>query len=109
MTVMLIALRRRRDLGREAFLAHWLETHAPLVRALAGDLGIRSYTQFHMEPGSGPWDGLARVGFASRADLERHLATPAGRAAARALRADERTFVDIDQTATWWASDHVVL
>jgi len=107
--VMLVALRRRVGLGREAFLTHWRDTHAPLVRGLASDLGIERYVQLHPDAGAeAAWDGVAVVSFRSRADLERRLATPAGRSAARQLRNDEARFLDTAASITWWGSEHPI-
>lgn len=108
--VMVVALRRRPDLSRERFLAHWRGPHAELVRALAGDLGILGYVQLH--PGSRDetgWDGLALVSFRNRADLATHLTTAAGRSAARELRDDELKFMDVAGSLTWWGSDQRIL
>lgn len=110
MDVMVIALRRRPDLSREGFLTHWRDTHAGLVRALAADLGIASYVQLHPDPGAdAEWDGLAFVSFHSRTDLDTHLGTPAGRSAARQLREDELTFIDVAKSTTWWGSEKPIL
>ena len=109
MALMLIALHRRPDLGREAFAAYWLETHAPLVRELASTLGITGYVQIHPHADATLWDGLAQVRFESRGALERALTTAPGRAAARRLRADERNFVDLDRSVTWWGSERLLL
>ena len=107
--VMVVALRRRVGLSPEAFLTHWRDTHAPLVRGLASDLGIEHYVQLHPEAGAeAGWDGVALVSFQSRADLERRLATPAGRAAARQLRSDEARFLDTVTSITWWGSEHPI-
>jgi uncharacterized protein (TIGR02118 family) len=109
MALMLIALHRRPDLTHEGFIAYWLETHAPLVRELASTLGITGYAQIHPDPDATLWDGLAQVRFESRGTLESALTTAPGRAAARRLRADERNFTDLDRSATWWGSEHLVL
>lgn len=108
--VMVVALRRRADISREAFLAHWRDTHAPLVSGLSAALGIAHYAQLHPDEGAqATWDGVALVSFQSRADLERRLATPAGRSAARALRDDEVKFMDTATSTSWWGTEHVVL
>jgi hypothetical protein len=42
---VLVWMRRREDLTPEAFRAHWLQTHAPLVRVSYE--GLRRYTVEH--------------------------------------------------------------
>lgn len=108
--VLVVALRRREDLSRESFLTHWRITHAGLVSALAGDLGIADYVQLHPEPGADDgWDGLALVSFPSRAHFTARLATAAGRAAARQLRDDELRFMDASKSLRWWGSRQSIL
>ena len=108
--VMVVALRRRPDLSRDAFLTHWRDTHAPLVSGLAAALGIARYVQLRPDGAAeAAWDGLALVTFQSRADLDRRLAAPAGRSAARALRDDELKFMDAATSTRWWGSEHRIL
>lgn len=99
--VMTLTLVRRADLDPDAFRTHWQDVHGPLVRRLAVDLGIRRYVQLHAADAE-RWDGLALVQFESREDLERRLLTPAGRSAAREIRADEGRFLDTSRTLVAW-------
>ena len=108
MALMLVSLQRRPDLSRKTFADHWQGAHARLVCDLAPVLGITRYVQVHPEDTAAPWDGLAQVWFDARDTLELRMGTALGRAAARQLRADERNFIDVARSITWWAATQVV-
>lgn len=108
MIILVHALRRRPDLSREMFAAHWRDIHAPLVRSLAGRLGIRRYVQLHAASEGAAFDGLAQVWVDSRSALKARLETPEGQEVASRIRADEEHFIDLSRTATLWASEHLI-
>ena|SRR5579863_9059887 len=92
-TIALMA--RRSDVSREEFARHWVETHAPLVRALPG---LRRYVQDHVvdrwtapgvAPIDGEIDGIAELWFDDPAAMEHAYASPA----AQALAADGALFI----------------
>jgi len=111
---MTVALTRLPHLSREAFQAYWLERHGPLVLSLAEALGIVEYVQLHAldeppadaPPGHARWmapyDGLAEIGYVSRADFDARMETPATREAAALLRDDELCFIDRRNSPRWW-------
>lgn len=45
----IILLKRRHDITREAFLAHYRDIHGPLMVRLLGDKGLLSYEHFPIE------------------------------------------------------------
>ncbi|HRD26856.1 MAG TPA: EthD domain-containing protein, partial [Caulobacter sp.] len=83
-----VAVTRLPTLDRPAFQAYWRERHGPLVRRLAGTLGIVGYVQLHADledegpddparrPWSAPCDGLAQIWYASRQDFEARMTDP---------------------------------
>lgn len=117
---MTVALVRLPTLTRAAFQDYWLERHAPLVRSLAGTLGILNYVQLHSDlgdppadakspsPWSSPYDGLAQVWYASREAFDATMAEPAAREAARLLRYDENVFIDRQRSRRWWGVEHTI-
>jgi len=66
---VVFAIHRKEGLSREQFAAHWLDRHAPLVRALPG---LRSYTQCLVVGSAGlrsdEADGISILDFDSEAD-----------------------------------------
>ena len=62
-------VRKRADISREEFVAHWLGPHAELVkRDLPGLLGY--VVNVADDPEAAGWDGFAEVWFESRAEAE---------------------------------------
>jgi uncharacterized protein (TIGR02118 family) len=61
-------VRRRADLSREAFVAHWFGTHAPIARVHHPGL-TRYHTNLAVRRlgngGGAPWDGFTELHFAS--------------------------------------------
>ncbi|MCC6438451.1 MAG: EthD domain-containing protein [Acidimicrobiales bacterium] len=116
---LVFLLRRRPELSLEDFQNYWRDQHGPLVASHQGALGILRYTQSHrledpanermgaarggMEP---PYDGAAELWFASEAALAEAGATDAGRAAGKALLADEATFIDLPHSPLWLAHEY---
>jgi uncharacterized protein (TIGR02118 family) len=114
---MIFCLRRRDDLDEAEFFRYWREEHAELFRRYAETLGVRRYTQnyrlatrtndalrrFRGAPDG--YDGVAEVWFDSMEDLLAALDSPAGRAAAAELIADERTFIDHSRSPIWIAEE----
>jgi uncharacterized protein (TIGR02118 family) len=92
--VTMVALTRRRpDLTRAEFAAHWTDRHAPL--ALRHHVGLADYRQHvvvdALTPGAEVVDGIALLGFASHADFAtRFYDSEAGK---RAIRDDVRHFL----------------
>ncbi|HEX4196037.1 MAG TPA: EthD domain-containing protein [Caulobacteraceae bacterium] len=112
---MTVALTRLPSLGRAEFQAYWIDRHAPLVASLAEILGIQGYIQLHTAvdddraPWLAPYDGLAEIRYASRADFDARMSSPAGQAAGRVLRDDERRFIDRSRSPRWWGVERTIL
>ena len=74
---VIFAIHRKEGLTREQFAEHWLERHAPLVRALPG---VRSYTQCLVTGSAGllatEADGISILDFDSEADYRAADASP---------------------------------
>jgi len=119
--IRLVYLLRRREEEHDLaeFQRYWREIHGPLVASHATTLGIRRYVQVHavedpvngamqkarggMEPG---YDGVAELWFDSEEALAMDMATEAGAAAAEALLADERRFIDLPRSPLWLAVEY---
>jgi uncharacterized protein (TIGR02118 family) len=119
---IVFCLRRLPTLSPDEFYRYWLESHGPLVRSHAATLRIRRYTQGHTftDPRTQPavdargcqgpsYDGVAEVYWDSVEDLVEATGTPEGRAAGRALLADERTFIDLPHCAMFYVDEHEVV
>jgi uncharacterized protein (TIGR02118 family) len=93
--VAMVSLMRRRPAGtRDEFVTHWIERHAPL--ALRRHVGLADYHQFvvreELTPGVPEIDGIAQLGFLTRADFEtRFFDSDDGRAE---IMADVARFMD---------------
>ncbi len=120
MIKLTFALIRRPGLTREAFLAYWHDHHAPLVARVREDLAIRRYVQLHSLPAEDseplrqsrgapePFDGVAQLWWESLEACAEAAASERGRAAARALLADERTFIDLSRSPLWWGEERSI-
>jgi len=118
---MTVALVRSPTLSRGAFQDYWLGQHGPLVRTLAGTLGIVKYVQLHSDPEgispddpsgrtwSAPYDGLAQIWYESREAFDARMSDSAARDAARQLRDDERHFMDREKSRRWWGLEHPIV
>jgi len=116
---LVFPLRKKPGMTREAFQEYWLNKHGPLVAGLAGDLKIHRYVQTHtiddpateaaqkargnMEPA---YDGVAELWWSTEAELESTLHTEAGAKAGAALLADEKTFIDLEQSPIYFAYEY---
>ena len=114
-------LRRLPSLSQDQFLDYWDGTHAPLVRRHAATLRIARYIQLvpvdtplsapMMKARSAPepYDGVAELWFASRADLEASLRDRAASAAGRELLEDERRFIDLPNSPLWYSRERLII
>lgn len=58
-------LRRREDMSREDFFAHWTGPHADIVKQLPGIRGLRFGKVQSWTPAEAAWDGVGEVWFDS--------------------------------------------
>ncbi len=113
MIKLVFCLCRLPNMTRAEFQRYWRETHGPIVRAHAAELGIRRYVQLHTSEtptndalrasrgGPQPFDGIAELWWDSLADLQARLATPEGGRASQLLLEDERRFIDLANSPLW--------
>jgi uncharacterized protein (TIGR02118 family) len=90
---MVALTRRRPELSRAEFAAHWTERHAPLARR--HHVGLADYSQHvvvrALTADADEVDGIALLGFASRDDFDTRFSdSDAGK---EAIRADVREFI----------------
>jgi uncharacterized protein (TIGR02118 family) len=100
---VVFAIHRHESLTREQFAAHWLDRHAPLVRALPG---LRGYTQCLVTGsanlGAAEADGISILDFDSEADYRAADGSPQMQAA----HDDAATLVS--HVETYFTEPHVV-
>ena len=122
MIKIIFCLRRLPSLSRAEFQTYWDEKHAPLVRRLAPVTNVYRYVQSHtfFDPRIAPaaaargsvvedYDGVAELWWET---IEMMIAvgdTPEGRAAGRAMLADERNFIDLPNSPMFYVKEHEII
>jgi len=119
---IVFCLRRLPALSLETFQTYWYDQHAPLVREVADVLRIRRYTQGHtfedprISPGItargcgvAPYDGIAELFWDSVEDIIAAGTTPEGRAAGRRLIADEKQFIDLENSSLFFTREREII
>lgn len=78
--IKLIALvRKRPDMGRDAFADYWLNVHAPLAAVIPGMRGYRiNLAQDAGDMLASPYDGSAEIWFDDRMAMQVGLASAQG-------------------------------
>lgn len=121
MIKLVFCARRLASLSRAEFQKYWRETHGPLVRSHARELGIRRYVQLHTldhplndalrasRGGPEAFDGIAEIWFDSLEELEAAVSTNEGRSAGEALLEDERRFIDLEKSPLWIGREFPVI
>jgi uncharacterized protein (TIGR02118 family) len=116
MIEVVYCMRRRKGMTREEFLAHWEQVHAPIVMRNLSVLRLARYERIVpvSHPYSArverrrtmqePYDGIARLGWASQEDLRHAFESDEALPVQRALAEDERRFVDESASCRWIAS-----
>lgn len=66
MLKVMVFLRKRDDVSREEFRAHWRGPHGAIALRMPG---LRNYIQNHATADGGPWDGVAEMWFDDQAAL----------------------------------------
>lgn len=86
----ILCLKRRPELDRDAFLAHWHEVHVPLVLERLPTLRryVTSAVEHHLSEDGEPWDGFAELWWDDVESARRALAE-----AGSAIDADTRRFI----------------
>ncbi len=108
-------LRRLPSLSRAEFQQYWRNTHSPLVAKHATTLACRKYVQVHTleDPLNAafaqtrgslePYDGVAKLWWNTKEELQQVVSTAAGRHAASELLEDEKRFIDFSRSSVWFA------
>jgi uncharacterized protein (TIGR02118 family) len=108
-------LRRLPSLSRAEFQQYWRNTHGPLVAKHATTLACRKYVQVHtfedplnasfaqMRGSLEPYDGVAKLRWNTKEELQHVVSTSAGRHAASELLDDEKRFIDFSRSSVWLA------
>lgn len=121
MVKFVMCIRRQPHLSREEFQDYWLNSHGPLVKSLAGALGMRRYVQLHTadSPINGvvqktrgspePYDGIAEIWYDSMEAFENSFSSDEARAAGKKLRADEPNFIDLANSPGWISEEKVLI
>jgi uncharacterized protein (TIGR02118 family) len=116
-----ICLRRKAGMSYKEFHDYWVGHHGELAKRLAPALGIRRYVQSHsldsplnaaMQKSLGmeePFDGIAETWYDSVDAFANAASTPEGKAALKALREDEKNFMDLSRSAGWLNEEHVLI
>ena len=114
-------VRRLPSLSEEEFYDYWLNQHGPLVKKHAPVLGMRRYVQSHtiqnpqlnaaaQQPRGihDMYDGITEVWWDSVEALMGSLQTEEAQEANRILSADEATFVDCENSAIFFSTEHTI-
>ena len=80
MLKVLVFLKKRDDLSREEFCAHWGGPHGAIAMRMPG---LRKYVQNHAVADGGPYDGVAEMWFDDQAAMGAAFSSPAAIEAAR--------------------------
>lgn len=122
MLKIIICIKRKPGMTREAFHAYWKDTHAKVVREVAGPLGMRRNVhnrttttlldeRIRRSRGAAPedFDGVAESWFDSLEALIAASSTDEGRRAAKRLAEDEERFIDFSQSRIFFVDEDVVI
>lgn len=114
-------VRRLPSVSEEEFYDYWLNRHGPLVKKHAATLGMRRYVQSHtiqnpqlnaaaQQPRgiNDMYDGITEVWWDSVEALMGSLQTEEAQEANRILSADEATFVDCENSAIFFSTEHTI-
>lgn len=121
MIKLAFCLRKLPSLTDSEFHDYWLNTHGPLVKSVAGKIGIIKYTQLHtldtplnasaqeLRGGPDPYDGIAEAWWESMESLERTFGDPEAGAVFELLIEDEKKFIDLPNSPVWFAEEkHII-
>lgn len=113
MIEVVYCMRRKPGLGREEFLAHWADVHAPIVMSNLSLLRLHGYERTVPVPHAygprveragrmlPPFDGIAKLTWASEADMRFAFESDEALAVQRRLAQDESNFVDTAASCRW--------
>ena len=116
MIEVVYCMRRKEGLTPEQFLDHWERVHAPIVTRNLQTLRLAGYERIVPLRGTpfsarverrnamqAPYDGLARLRWASEDDMRHSFEDEQALAVQRQLARDEAAFVDTASSCRWVA------
>lgn len=123
MLKLTILVKRRADLTRAQFDAHWRDHHGPLVRSHQTTLRIRRYVQTmpldnpaaqaaiqaSRDSAAADFDGCAELWWDSLEEAVAARGTSEGLHALQALIEDERRFIDLSQSVLWYGTERQMI
>ncbi len=123
MVKLVFILYRRPELTHEEFGHHWLETHAPLVKAAAGAIEVRRYVQSHVVPGAASADldvngglsatalpdGVAELWWESAEAMTAAFGGEGWSRVSGILAADEAKFIDSSRSFSFLTEEHEIV
>ena len=122
MLKIILCIKRRPEMTREAFHAYWKDTHSKVVKDVAGLLRIRrnvhnrtmsTSLDERMREGRGAspddFDGVAESWFDSLEALVAETSTDEGRRAAKKLAEDEERVIDFSRSRIFFVVEYVVI
>src|SRR5262245_26550462 len=122
MLKIVLCIKRKPEMTREAFHTYWKEVHAKVVKEVAGTLGIRrnvhnrtitTALDERIRQGRGApdedFDGVAESWFDSLEALIAATSSEEGRRAARRLAEDEHRFIDFSRSRIFFVDEEVVI
>jgi uncharacterized protein (TIGR02118 family) len=89
-------VRRKPEMTREAFIAHWMGPHAEIVKQLPGLRGLRFGVVQRWTPDDAAWDGIGELWFDSIEAADKAFAAEPH---ASRLKADRAKFLGEAQAA----------
>ena len=89
-------VRRKPEMTREAFIAHWMGPHAEIVKQLPGLRGLRFGVVQRWTPDDAAWDGIGELWFDSIEAADKAFAAEPH---ATRLKADRAKFLGEAQAA----------
>lgn len=122
MLKIILCIKRKPDMTREAFHSYWKDVHSKVVKEVAVPLGMRRNVHNRtiataldagIRTGRGAsqddFDGVAESWFDSLAALIAATSTDEGRRAANRLAEDEERFIDFSQSRIFFVDEEVVI
>lgn len=118
MVKLMFCLRRRPDLTREEFLAHWSGIHAQIAMAGGNAIKARRYVQNHTlshpindalqqsRGGAEAFDGVVELWFDDIDGVQRTFTDEDARRVIRELSKDEPNFVDLANSPIFVVEEH---
>ena len=114
-------LKKLPSLSDEDFHDYWFNTHGPLVKSVADQIGLVKYIQLHTldtplndaarEPRGAPepFDGIAEAWWENMESLEKAFNDPTNEGAWALLIEDEGKFIDLPNSPVWFAEEKVII